>query len=249
LERGRKGLLLVAISDLGDLKLQSYRHFKIELLKSRKGDMRKFDGKDPVNWILQMEQYFDLHGVQLLQKVRIASSHLESNQFLWYKGIFSRKPLVTWSIFTEEMIAHYEDTKRNTFFSQFINLKQKDSMAEHIVNFQKLNIRVNDIPEKKRIDVFIGTLKDNIQHEVRLWDLIHWRRHLGWQEKLEVELWKQGILPLTTINMEMFFLLAFHSLQGLCHNNWKKKEKKEFVKFFIENTLKVISVMRRNYST
>jgi hypothetical protein len=31
--------------------------------------MRKFDGKDPVNWILQMEQYFDLHDVQLLQKV------------------------------------------------------------------------------------------------------------------------------------------------------------------------------------
>jgi len=24
-------------------------------------DMRKFDGKDPVTWILQMEQYLDLH--------------------------------------------------------------------------------------------------------------------------------------------------------------------------------------------
>jgi len=44
-------------------------------------DMRKFDGKDPVNWILQMEQYFDLHGVQLLQKVCIASSYLEPEHF------------------------------------------------------------------------------------------------------------------------------------------------------------------------
>ena len=26
--------------------------------------MRKFDGKDLVTWILQMEQYFDLHDVQ-----------------------------------------------------------------------------------------------------------------------------------------------------------------------------------------
>src|ERR1700733_11882148 len=77
--------------------------------------MRKFDGKDPVNWILQMEQYFDLYGVQLLQKVCIASSYLELDQFLWYKGLCSRKRLVTWSIFTEEMIAHYEDTKSNTF--------------------------------------------------------------------------------------------------------------------------------------
>ena len=27
-------------------------------------DMRKFDGKDPITWILQMEQYFDLSNMQ-----------------------------------------------------------------------------------------------------------------------------------------------------------------------------------------
>ena len=41
-------------------------------------------------------------------------------------------------------------------------------MADHIEDFQKLNIRVTDIPEEHRIDLFIGTLKDNIQHEVRV---------------------------------------------------------------------------------
>ena len=68
------------------------------------------------------------------------------------------------------MIAHYEDTKRNTFFSQMINLKQKGLVVEHIEDFQKLNIRVTDIPKEHRIDVFIGILKDNIQHEVRIWE-------------------------------------------------------------------------------
>ena len=98
--------------------------------------MRKFDGKDQVNWILQMEQYFDLHGVSLLQKVCIASNYLELNQFLWYKGICSRKPLATWSIFTEEMIAHYEDTKRNTVFSQLINLKKRVQWQSTLKNFK-----------------------------------------------------------------------------------------------------------------
>jgi len=28
--------------------------------------------------------------------------------------------------------------------------------------------------------------------------------------------------------MEVFLLLAFHNLQGLHHNNWKKKDKKGF---------------------
>ena len=67
------------------------------------------------------------------------------------------------------MVAYYEDTKRNTIFSQLINLKKKCSMAEHIEDFKKLNIRENDILENKMVDVFIGTSKYNIQHEVCLW--------------------------------------------------------------------------------
>jgi hypothetical protein len=39
-------------------------------------DMRKFDGKDPITWILQMEQFFDLHSVPHTQKVQIASLYL-----------------------------------------------------------------------------------------------------------------------------------------------------------------------------
>jgi len=68
------------------------------------------------------------------------------------------------------MIAHYEDTRSNTFFSQLINFKQKGSIIEHIENFQRLNIKVIDIPDEHLIDVVIGTLKDHIQHEVRLWE-------------------------------------------------------------------------------
>ena len=83
------------------------------------------------------------------------------------------------------MIAHYEDTKRNTFFSQLINHKQKGSMVEHIEDFQKLNIRVTDIPEEHRIDVFIGTLNDNIQHDVCLWEPNSLEKELRLERKFE----------------------------------------------------------------
>jgi hypothetical protein len=68
----------------------------------------------------------------------------------------------------EEMIAHYEDTMSSTLFGQLINLKQTGSTAEHIENFQRLNIKLTYIPYDHMIDVFIGTLMDNIQHEVFL---------------------------------------------------------------------------------
>eukprot|EP00253_Pinus_taeda_P025302 PITA_25302 len=81
-------------------------------------DMRKFDGKDPVTWILQTEQYFHLHNVQRTQKVHITTLYLEPNQFVW-------------------------------------------------------------------IDVFIGTLKDNIQHEVRLWEPDSLEKAFGLARKIE----------------------------------------------------------------
>jgi len=132
--------------------------------------MRKFDDKNLATWILQMEQFFDLNNVQNTQKVCIATLYLEENLFVWYQWLCSNKKIVTWEIFTEEMTTHYEDTKSNTFFRQLIILQQKGSMMEHIEEFQELDIRVKNILEEHRIDVFIGTLKDNIQHDFRLWE-------------------------------------------------------------------------------
>jgi hypothetical protein len=111
-----------------------------------------------------------LRGNEPTLGLNIASLYLEPNQFVWYRWLCSRKSLVTWTISMEEMITHYEDTMINTFFSQLINLKKKGSVTEHIENFQRLNIKVINIPDEHLIDVFIGTLKDNIQHEVRLWE-------------------------------------------------------------------------------
>jgi hypothetical protein len=68
------------------------------------------------------------------------------------------------------MIAYYEDTRSNTFFNQLINLKKKGSIVEHIENFQILNIKVTDILDEHLIDILIETLKDNIKHEVHLWE-------------------------------------------------------------------------------
>jgi hypothetical protein len=114
--------------------------------------------------------YFISIMCHIQKKVRISSLYLEPNQFVWYRWPFSRKSLVTWIIFTEEMIAHYEDTRSNTLFIQLINLKKKGLVTEHIENFQRLNIKVTGILDDHLIDVFIGTLKDNIQHEVCLWE-------------------------------------------------------------------------------
>ena len=105
-------------------------------------------------------------------KVTIASLYLEHHQFVWCQWMYDRKnvSIISWSIFTEEFIAHYGDINRNTFFSQLVNLKQKGPVTKHIKQFQLLSLRVKSISEDNLLDLFIGTLKDNIQHEVCLFE-------------------------------------------------------------------------------
>jgi hypothetical protein len=44
-----------------------------------------------------------------------------------------------------ELIAHYEDIKRNPFFSQLINLWQRGPITNPIQQFQKLSLKVKNI--------------------------------------------------------------------------------------------------------
>ena len=100
-------------------------------------NMRKFDDKDPITCIFQMEKFFDLHLVSSLQKVTIASLYLELEKFVWYQWHCEQKKdsIISWYIFTKQLISYHDD-KNNTFFSQLVNLKKKGLVVEHIQQFQ-----------------------------------------------------------------------------------------------------------------
>ena len=51
-----------------------------------------------------------------------------------------------------------------------VNLKQKGPVTKHIKQFQQLSLRVKNISKHNLLDLFIGTLKDSIQHEVCLFE-------------------------------------------------------------------------------
>ena len=102
-----------------------------------------------------------------LQKVTIASLYLEPQQFVWYQWLCECKKntIIYWSIFIKELIAYHDDVKRNSFFTQLINLWKKGSVIEHIQQFQKLSLRVEGIEDDK---VGQGTHEDKNSAHVEL---------------------------------------------------------------------------------
>jgi hypothetical protein len=63
--------------------------------------MIKLDGKVPITWIFQMDQFFDLHQVPSFKKVTISSLYFKNDQFVWYQWFCERKKnyIISWSIF------------------------------------------------------------------------------------------------------------------------------------------------------
>jgi hypothetical protein len=58
-------------------------------------DTGKFDGKDPIRWIFQMKQFFDLHQVPSLQRVTIASLYLEMIIMFGINGFLKEKRILS----------------------------------------------------------------------------------------------------------------------------------------------------------
>ena len=77
-----------------------------------------------------------------------------------------------------------------------------------------MNIRVIDILEEHMIDVFIGTLKDNIQHEVCVWGPDSLENTFRLAGKIECKIMVTRKPTTHIIKMEVFLLLDFHNLQG-----------------------------------
>ena len=137
-----------------------------------KVDMCKFDGKDPLTWINQMENFFEVHQIPYGQKVMMASLYLELDQFIWYCWLCNhgrKKGLtVSLSIFIEELQAQYSNSMTDNCFSKLAKLQQTGSVKDYIQKFQNLSLRLDTIIEKNLNDLFLGGLKDQIQHEVRM---------------------------------------------------------------------------------
>ena len=102
----------------------------------------------------------------------MASLYLELDQFIWYHWLCTHRRkkglTVSWSIFTEELQAQHSNSVTKNFFSQLAKLQQTGLVMDYIQKFQNLSLRVDTITEENLNDLFLGGLKDHIQHEVRM---------------------------------------------------------------------------------
>ncbi|KAH9306212.1 hypothetical protein KI387_010616, partial [Taxus chinensis] len=58
------------------------------------------------------------------------------------------------------------------YFSQLAKLQQTGLVKDYVHQFQNISLRVENIPEENLNDLFLGGLKDHIEHELRMFNPI-----------------------------------------------------------------------------
>ena len=62
-------------------------------------DFPRFNGTDPTGWVYHAEQYFSLHNTFDVNKVPLASFHLEQESLQWYRWYIKAHEEPKWPAF------------------------------------------------------------------------------------------------------------------------------------------------------
>jgi hypothetical protein len=114
-----------------------------------------------------------------------------------------------------------------------------------------LNINVTDILDEHFIDVFIGNLKDNIQHEVRLWEPKSLENAFRVARKVESKNMDMATIRTTPNKYRENISPSSKKPQPTRLIPQKLEDRKAKGLCFIvtTSTVRDISAVRRNYST
>lgn len=89
----------------------------------------RFSGDDPIGWLYQASQYFDFQNVAPEEQVHLASIHLDGIALQWHRWFTKLKGPITWTEFSQALLARFGPTDYEDPAEAFFRLKQITTVA------------------------------------------------------------------------------------------------------------------------
>ncbi|CAL9017714.1 unnamed protein product, partial [Prunus brigantina] len=126
------------------------------------------DGDDPLGWIYRAEHYFDYFSVPDAQKVKLASFHMEREALQWFQWLDCIHRFPRWEEFTKALCQEFGSSDLEDCAESLLKLKQTGSLRDYISEFRRLANRTRDMTPSILRSCFIGGLKKELRHDVKL---------------------------------------------------------------------------------
>lgn len=122
---------------------------------------------DSTVWLCRVKKFFQLHGTPAIDHVPLASFHLQGEAQMWYQLLQEQVGTVSWEAFKEGIDSRYNSEKVLDFFGQLTKLRQKGTVQEYQIEFERLLAKAGSLPQDRQVSCFISGLRDTIRIDVQ----------------------------------------------------------------------------------
>ncbi|XP_031478914.1 uncharacterized protein LOC116249789 [Nymphaea colorata] len=129
-------------------------------------DFPRFNGKEPLDWIFQVEEYFTCQMIPDEEWLQTSILHFDGEARRWYRWLKLKEPVNTWGEFKEALMLRFGESSYVDYDIELRNLRQTASVQEYQAKFENLASMVDWTP-KSLIAAFVGGLKEEIQIDIR----------------------------------------------------------------------------------
>jgi hypothetical protein len=138
-------------------------------VRNVKLEFPRFDGSNVHEWIFRAEQFFDYYDTPDLDRLTIASVHLDKDVVPWYQMVQRTHPFTSWIEFTRALELDFGPSIYECPRATLFKLTQSGFVAEYYLQFTSLANRVYGLSNDALIDCFVSGLNNEIRRDV----LIH----------------------------------------------------------------------------
>lgn len=119
-----------------------------------------------------MNQFFAFQNTPELQKVSLASYHLEGEANQWWQWVRrlteEEGRVLSWANFEDELWARFGPSECEDFDEALSRIKQGGSLRDYQREFERLGNRVRGWTQKALVGTFMGGLKTEISDGIRM---------------------------------------------------------------------------------
>ncbi|XP_019459949.1 PREDICTED: uncharacterized protein LOC109359708 [Lupinus angustifolius] len=148
-------------------------------------NLNPFDGSEPLDWLFQAEQFFQLYQVPPDQRLHIISFYMKGEALSWFKWAFHNATFLDWDNFTRCLESIFGPSCYENHQAELFKLRQTGSVAEYQRQFEKLCNRIWGLSPEIILNCFLSGLIPEIRRELAVLRPTHIADALGLAKLVE----------------------------------------------------------------
>jgi len=140
------------------LEMLSYNEGGLQT-RTLKLNFPRFDGTNPMNWILKAQQFYNYNRTPEQQKVSFVAFHTEGKALIWYNWLMDSGYAGGWKDFVSALKTRFAPSAFDDPIGIFTKLKQTSTVEDFQTQFEILSNRIQGLSEEFKVSTFLSGLR------------------------------------------------------------------------------------------